>query len=66
MDVGERTDLVLVGVRGNCLGSLFTGGEQTPEGMRMSPRLLLGVVQEKGFSVDMRERTTRGMWKDPD
>jgi hypothetical protein len=32
--------------------------------MRTGP--LLGMIEEKGFLVDTRERMTRGIWKVPD
>lgn len=34
--------------------------------MKMRPQPLLGVFEEKGFIVDVRESPTRGTWKDPD
>lgn len=34
--------------------------------IKMRTSLLLGVVEEKVFSVEMRERSDSGIWKSPE
>lgn len=48
----------------NILG--WYGKAQYLRVIQMRTSLLLGVVEEKVFSVDMRERSDSGIWKSPE
>lgn len=48
----------------NILG--WYGKAQYLRVIQMRTSLLLGVVEEKVFSVEMRERSDSGIWKSPE
>lgn len=53
-----------MGLYQNILG--WYGKAQYLRVIQMRTSLLLGVVEEKVFSVEMRERSDSGIWKSPE